>query len=266
MDGGSRDGTLEYLLTHQRDLAWWRSAPDRGLYDAMNIGLSAATGEYLIFLNAGDTLPERGTLEHLRSTDPRRRTSGLHLWRRAGARHRQPPADQAGAIPSLQVVRHVHSPPSDGLSPRRGRGAMVRPHLENRSGLCFYARHPIQKRPSRTRRSSACVVRGRRTLSDTGGAGPTGAGANSPQPSQHVRCFLLFNNDCAICCDIDTSVMAGGIRNMAMPPDVRVAKTPLTRVVCAKPVLRLFRSANQIRVRSTGCATLVNIHAKGLDI
>ena len=31
----------------------------------MNIGLSAAVGEYLIFLNAGDTLPEPGTLEHL---------------------------------------------------------------------------------------------------------------------------------------------------------------------------------------------------------
>jgi putative colanic acid biosynthesis glycosyltransferase len=65
VDGGSCDGTLEYLLTHQRDLAWWRSAPDRGLYDAMNIGLSFAVGEYLIFLNAGDMLPEQGTLEHL---------------------------------------------------------------------------------------------------------------------------------------------------------------------------------------------------------
>jgi putative colanic acid biosynthesis glycosyltransferase len=65
VDGGSHDGTLEYLLAHKRDLAWWRSAPDHGLYDAMNIGLSAAAGEYLIFLNAGDTLPERGTLDHL---------------------------------------------------------------------------------------------------------------------------------------------------------------------------------------------------------
>jgi putative colanic acid biosynthesis glycosyltransferase len=65
VDGGSRDGTPEYLLSHRNDLAWWRSAPDRGLYDAMNIGLSAATGEYLIFLNAGDTFPGRGTLELL---------------------------------------------------------------------------------------------------------------------------------------------------------------------------------------------------------
>ena len=163
-----------------------------------------------------------------------RRAPGLHLWGRAGARCRQPAADQAGAISSLQVVRHVHSPSGDGLSPRRGQGAVVRPYLENRSRLCLYARHPIQKCPSRTRRCSPCVVPERRTLSNTGGAGPAGSGANSPQSSQHVCCFLLFNNDCAICCDIDTSVMAGGFRNMAMPPDVRVAKTPLTRVVCAE--------------------------------
>jgi putative colanic acid biosynthesis glycosyltransferase len=68
VDGGSRDGTLEYLLSHQHDLAWWRSAPDRGLYDAMNSGLSVARGDYLIFLNAGDTLPDPDTLERLART------------------------------------------------------------------------------------------------------------------------------------------------------------------------------------------------------
>jgi putative colanic acid biosynthesis glycosyltransferase len=73
VDGGSRDGTLEYLLSHQHDLAWWRSGPDRGLYDAMNIGLSVANGDYLIFLNAGDTLPDPGTLERLTQTIGRER-------------------------------------------------------------------------------------------------------------------------------------------------------------------------------------------------
>jgi putative colanic acid biosynthesis glycosyltransferase len=73
VDGGSRDGTPEYLLSHQRDLAWWRSAPDCGLYDAMNIGLSVADGDYLIFLNAGDTLPDPDTLEHLAQTIDRER-------------------------------------------------------------------------------------------------------------------------------------------------------------------------------------------------
>ena len=38
------------------------SEPDHGLYDAMNKGLRMVTGEYVCFLNAGDRLPEDGTL------------------------------------------------------------------------------------------------------------------------------------------------------------------------------------------------------------
>ncbi|MBO4906186.1 MAG: glycosyltransferase [Bacteroidaceae bacterium] len=37
--------------------------PDEGLYDAMNKGLQAAKGEYVLFLNAGDKLHEPNTLE-----------------------------------------------------------------------------------------------------------------------------------------------------------------------------------------------------------
>jgi putative colanic acid biosynthesis glycosyltransferase len=65
VDGGSQDGTVGYLQAQPDELTWWRSAPDQGLYDAMNIGLAAASGEYLIFLNAGDTLAEPGTLKTL---------------------------------------------------------------------------------------------------------------------------------------------------------------------------------------------------------
>lgn len=64
IDGGSVDGTQAYLARHARDLAWWRSGPDGGIYDAMNAGLDAAAGrgDYLIFLNAGDTLAAPDTL------------------------------------------------------------------------------------------------------------------------------------------------------------------------------------------------------------
>jgi len=52
IDGGSTDGTLE-LLAYYPHLQVV-SAPDRGMYDALNKGLDLATGEIIGFLNADD--------------------------------------------------------------------------------------------------------------------------------------------------------------------------------------------------------------------
>ena len=41
------------------------SEPDKGLYDAMNKGIRVATGNYILFLNAGDTFPSADTLENI---------------------------------------------------------------------------------------------------------------------------------------------------------------------------------------------------------
>ena len=62
IDGASTDGTPEYLASTN---AQWISEPDNGIYDAMNKGLSRATGDYVLFLNAGDTLALPHTLETL---------------------------------------------------------------------------------------------------------------------------------------------------------------------------------------------------------
>lgn len=55
IDGGSTDGTLGQL----RDLGAavsWTSAPDTGIYDAMNKGIRRSAGRFLCFLGAGDRL------------------------------------------------------------------------------------------------------------------------------------------------------------------------------------------------------------------
>lgn len=44
------------------------SEKDRGLYDAMNKGIQKATGDYLVFLNAGDVFPSPDTLELVASS------------------------------------------------------------------------------------------------------------------------------------------------------------------------------------------------------
>ena len=70
VDGASGDDTLrmvdEYVSRSEQAETGHRivvvSEPDRGIYDAMNKGLSKATGDYISFLNAGDRLPSGETL------------------------------------------------------------------------------------------------------------------------------------------------------------------------------------------------------------
>lgn len=54
IDGGSTDGTAEIISHYQDDIAVYISEPDQGIYDAMNKGLSAASGEIAAFLNSDD--------------------------------------------------------------------------------------------------------------------------------------------------------------------------------------------------------------------
>jgi len=64
VDGNSTDGTLDLIRRYEdRPISRWVSEPDKGIYDAMNKGLAMATGEYVWFMNAGDTIYAPDTLE-----------------------------------------------------------------------------------------------------------------------------------------------------------------------------------------------------------
>ena len=74
IDGASKDETISMAETYKAQCPYEvviLSEPDKGLYDAMNKGLRLATGDYLVFLNAGDTLHAADTLETIvRSAQP----------------------------------------------------------------------------------------------------------------------------------------------------------------------------------------------------
>lgn len=61
-DGRSRDGTAERLRALGCDVT---VSADTGIYDAMNQALARCTGEYVYFLNAGDTFASPTALEQL---------------------------------------------------------------------------------------------------------------------------------------------------------------------------------------------------------
>ena len=66
VDGASKDATLaiaeKYRAQSPHEIVI-QSEPDRGLYDAMNKGLQKATGDYVVFLNAGDSLYASDTID-----------------------------------------------------------------------------------------------------------------------------------------------------------------------------------------------------------
>ncbi len=63
IDGGSTDGSVAFLQQHSDQITHWTSEPDRGIYHAMNKGISRATGTYCLFLNSGDWLVDEYVLE-----------------------------------------------------------------------------------------------------------------------------------------------------------------------------------------------------------
>lgn len=65
IDGGSTDGTQAIIEGYRSRLAHYVSEKDGGIYYGMNKGIDAATGDYLLFLNAGDVFVDSGVVSDM---------------------------------------------------------------------------------------------------------------------------------------------------------------------------------------------------------
>lgn len=54
IDGGSKDGTVDIIKKYEKYITYWKSEPDKGMYDAIQKGFSRATGEIMAYINSDD--------------------------------------------------------------------------------------------------------------------------------------------------------------------------------------------------------------------
>ena len=65
IDGGSTDGSVDLIKQYQDKISYWVSEKDTGIYNAMNKGIDASTGEYSLYLNSGDYLYTNDVIEKI---------------------------------------------------------------------------------------------------------------------------------------------------------------------------------------------------------
>lgn len=65
IDGGSTDGSRLEIERLNDYIDYWVSEADKGIYNGMNKGIAKASGEYCLFLNSGDFLCSRKSIERV---------------------------------------------------------------------------------------------------------------------------------------------------------------------------------------------------------
>lgn len=70
IDGGSTDGTVDLVKHYRKEIDYFISEPDRGISDAFNKGIKAATGDWIVMINAGDLLTDNALNKFAKTFKP----------------------------------------------------------------------------------------------------------------------------------------------------------------------------------------------------
>jgi len=103
VDGGSKDGTVDYIREISTPLPRWVSERDQGPFDAMNKGTVMASGRYVVYMNAGDCFSDAECLRDVRATleaagDPDLCYAGCHYRFEDGSVRERPPRPLESSI------------------------------------------------------------------------------------------------------------------------------------------------------------------------
>ena len=63
IDGASTDESVDIIKSYSDKISYWVSEPDSGIYNAMNKGVLASHGEYVLMLNSGDYLVDKDVIQ-----------------------------------------------------------------------------------------------------------------------------------------------------------------------------------------------------------
>ena len=78
IDGGSIDGTIDILSQYKNKIDILISEQDKGIYDALNKGVSCATGEVIGFLHSDDTFNNSEIIEKIAETFSSKNVDGIY--------------------------------------------------------------------------------------------------------------------------------------------------------------------------------------------
>jgi glycosyltransferase involved in cell wall biosynthesis len=78
IDAGSNDGTLDIIKEYEEHISYFSSEYDKGIYDGMNKGIAAATGDIVGILNSDDFYPNSFVISNVASTFEKQRCDAVY--------------------------------------------------------------------------------------------------------------------------------------------------------------------------------------------